>query len=64
MTLLFSSHALLSNLLTTILRPNFEEPIDTFQQALDKNLTLYGSTKNYGQKTIYLESNNPALKVT
>ena len=33
-------HILLCNLLTTILRPNFEEPLDTAQQLVEKNITL------------------------
>ena len=59
----FPSHALLCNFLTTILRPNFEKPIDTFQQALDKNMILYGFVKDVGRRNLFLESNNPALKV-
>ena len=33
---------MLCNLLTTILRPNFEEPLDTARQLVEKNITLYG----------------------
>ena len=45
------SHILLCNLLTTLLRPNFEEPIDTAQQLLDNGYTMYteppgNTTKN------------------
>ena len=32
---------MLCNLLTTILRPNFEEPLDTAKQLVEKNITLY-----------------------
>ena len=38
---LIFSHFLLCNLLTTILRPNFEEPIDTAKQLVEKNITLF-----------------------
>ena len=37
----FSRHILLCNILTTILRPNFEEPLDTAKQLVEKNITLY-----------------------
>ena len=29
------------NILTTILRPNFDDPLDTAQQLVDNNITLY-----------------------
>ena len=35
------SHILLCNILTTILRPNFEDPLDTAKQLVEKNITLY-----------------------
>ena len=35
------SHILLCNILTTILRPNFEEPLDTAKQLVDQNITIY-----------------------
>ena len=34
-------HILLCNLLTTILRPNFEKPLDTAKQLVEKNITIY-----------------------
>ena len=37
----FFSHILLCNILTVILRPNFEEPLDTAKQLVEKNVTLY-----------------------
>ena len=39
--IIFCRHILLCNLLTTILRPNFEEPLDTAKQLVEKNITLY-----------------------
>ena len=33
-------HILLCNLLTTMLRPNFEDPFDTVQQLIDNNITV------------------------
>ena len=29
------------NILSTILRPNFEDPLDTAQQLVDNNITIY-----------------------
>ena len=37
----FCSHILLCNILTVILRPNFEEPLDTAKQLVEQNITLY-----------------------
>ena len=34
-------HIILCNILTTILRPNFEDPINTPQDLLDQNVTLW-----------------------
>ena len=38
---LFCSHILLCNILTVILRPEFEEPLDTAKQLVEQNITLY-----------------------
>ena len=35
------SHILLCNILTTILRPNFEKPLDTANQLVEHKFTLY-----------------------
>ena len=35
------SHCLMCNFLTTILKPNFEPFVDTAQQLVDKNMTIY-----------------------
>ena len=35
------SHILLCNILTVILRPEFEEPLDTAKQLVEQNITLY-----------------------
>ena len=32
---------MLCNLLTTLLRPNFEEPLDTAKQLVEKDITIY-----------------------
>ena len=32
---------MLCNILTVILRPNFEEPLDTAKQLVEKNITIY-----------------------
>ena len=50
------SHILLCNLLTTILRPNFEEPLDTAKQLVEKNITLYGGPGGHLWKKSLLDS--------
>ena len=37
---MFFSHCLLCNILTTMLRPNFENPIDTAREIVERNLTV------------------------
>ena len=47
---------MLCNLLTTILRPNFEEPLDTFKQLVEKNITLFMRPGTEIWKQLLLES--------
>ena len=35
-------HAFLCNLLTEMMRPRFEDPIDTAKDMMDNNITLFG----------------------
>ena len=37
----YFSHILLCNLLSVLLRPNFEQPVDTAQDIIDKNMTIF-----------------------
>ena len=53
---MFCRHILLCNLLTTILRPNFEEPLDTAKQLVEKNITLYDYPGTEIWKQFLLES--------
>ena len=39
-TTIYFSHCLLCNVLKTILKPNFEKPIDTIEQLVERNITL------------------------
>ena len=50
---------MLCNLLTTILRPNFEEPLDTAKQLVEKNITLYNQPGAEIWKQFLLESSIP-----
>ena len=50
---------MLCNLLTTILRPNFEEPLDTAKQLVEKNITLYNVPRGEMWKQFLLESPIP-----
>ena len=51
------SHILLCNLLTTILRPNFEEPLDTAKQLVENNITIYMGPFASGWRELMQESN-------
>ena len=51
---------MLCNLLTTILRPNFEEPLDTAKQLVEKNITLYDLPGTEFRKHFLL--NSPILE--
>lgn len=39
----YFSHIVLCNILNTILKPNFEAPLDTAKQLVEKNIILYKS---------------------
>ena len=60
---MFCRHILLCNLLTTILRPNFEEPLDTAKQLVDKNITLYNQPWGDIWKQFLLESPIPEYNI-
>ena len=47
--------------MTTILRPNFEEPLNTAQQLVDNNITMFGYPGGY-QQWQFNTSHDPALK--
>ena len=47
--------------MTTVLRPNFEDPLNTAQQMVDNNITMFGYPTSYHQ-AVFNESENPALK--
>ena len=50
---------MLCNLLTTILRPNFDEPLDTAKQLVEKNIILFDVPGGDMWKQFMLESPNP-----
>ena len=60
---MFCRHILLCNLLTTILRPNFEEPLDTAKQLVEKNITLYDAPGGELMKQWLLESSIPEYNI-
>ena len=60
---MFCRHILLCNLLTTILRPNFEEPLDTVKQLVEKNITLYDEPGAEIWKQFLLDSPIPEYKI-
>ena len=39
-------HCLLCNILTTMLKPNFEDPINSAKQIIENNITLFVRTRN------------------
>ena len=46
-------------MLTTILRPNFEEPLDTTKQLVEKNITIYDIPGTEFWKQFLLDSSIP-----
>ena len=47
--------------MTTVLRPNFEEPLNTAQQMVDNNITMFGHPYDYHPAS-FNASDDPALK--
>ena len=47
--------------MSTVLRPNFEDPFNTAQQMVDNNITMFGYPGSYHQN-IFNASEDPALK--
>ena len=56
-------HILLCNLLTTILRPNFEEPLDTVKQLVERNIEIYTTPGSYFWKYFFQDSTIPEYKI-
>ena len=61
--LIFYSHILLCNILTTILKPNFEEPLDTAKQLVEQNIVLYDIPGSQIIKQSLLESSIPEYNI-
>ena len=61
--LFFLTHSLplFCNILTTILRPNFKDPLNTAQQMVDNNITMFGHPHDYHPES-FNTSEDPALK--
>ena len=59
----FCSHILLCNILTTILRPNFEEPLNTAKQLVDQNITIYMFPYAEGWTKFMQESETPEYRI-
>ena len=60
---LFCSHILLCNILTVILRPEFEEPLDTAKQLVEQNITIYREQGFVIWKLFLQESSIPEYKI-
>ena len=54
---------MLCNLLTTILVPNFEEPLDTGKQLVEKNITLFFWPGAEGYIQFLMESPVPEYRI-
>ena len=54
---------LFCNILTTILRPNFEEPLNTAKQMVENNITMFGYPGAY-HPDIFNSSNDPYYKAS
>ena len=50
-------HILECNLLTTILRPNFEDPLDTARYLVERNITLFSFPGTQIYKKLMIDSN-------
>ena len=55
------SHCLLCNILTEMLRPNFETPVNTPQEMVETNMTLF-LYDTYGSKDFYLTDPDPNMR--
>ena len=51
---------MLCNILTTMLRPNLEDPMNTAQDLVDNNITLYVAPGAHIWKQFLEKSSNPA----
>ena len=60
---MFCSHILLCNILTTILKPNFEEPLDTAKQLVEKNITLYFGPQSHDLRNHFRKSRRPEYRI-
>ena len=60
---LLCSQIIEAAILTTLLRPNFEEPLDTPQQLVEKNITLFNFPTGQIFKQFLQNSNLPGYKI-
>ena len=60
---MFCSHILLCNILTTILKPNFEEPLDTAKQLVEKHITLYFGPQSLHIRDHFRKSVRPEYRI-
>ena len=44
------------------MKPNFEPPVRTLRQILDRNITLYMIPGDYGWKVLFVKSDIPELR--
>ena len=61
--IIFCRHILFCNVLTTILRPNFEEPLDTVKQLVERNIEIYTTPGSYFWKYFFQDSTIPEYKI-
>ena len=47
--------------MTTVLRPNFEDPFNTAKDLVDNNITIYGYPTSW-QQDVFNASDDPALR--
>ena len=45
-----------------MMKPNFEPPVRTLRQILDRNITLYMIPGDYGWKVLFVKSDIPELR--
>ena len=61
--IIFCRHILFCNVLTTILRPNFEEPLDTVKQLVESNIKIYTTPGSSFWKYFFQDSTIPEYKI-
>ena len=58
----FLSHALVCDILEVMMRPNFDSPVHSLAEILERNMSLIMFPGSYGFKTFFEQASNPELR--